>query len=254
MKNRNTKNKRKILGLILIAAGLCIFLIPIIWQSYVNREQEKMQAQLKQQIEIALAAAKTSEPPETVAQPESADPDENAFLALDFEDDTTEATTEAVTEETTEEEKKEEKKEDTSLDYLKGQKLLALIEIPAIDITYAVVEGTERWNIRLTIGHFKDSAAIGQEGNCAVAGHRGGINGIFFKYLYKLKDGDEVIFTTVDGKVYTYEVYEQFIVEPTEMWVVADMEEEGAFLTMVTCTDDGTQRRIVRAKLTGTQE
>lgn len=245
------KNKRKLIGIILLAVGVCIFMIPIVWQSYVNREQEKMQAQLRQQMEIALAAAKTSEPPETEApkeEPET-EPEENAFLALDFnEEEETAESTEPATEE------EEEEKSDSAADYLKGQKLLALIEIPAIDMTYAVVEGTERWNIRLSIGHFKDSAAIGQEGNCAVAGHRGGINGTFFKYLYKLKDGDEVILTSVDGKVYTYQVCDQFIVEPYEMWVVEDMEEEGAFLTMVTCTDDGTQRRILRAKLTDTQD
>ena len=53
-------------------------------------------------------------------------------------------------------------------------------------------------------------------------------------YLY---DNDE------NKTCYTYEVSEKLIVNPEETWILNDFYDDR--LTVVTCTDDGTQRQVV---------
>ena len=42
---------------------------------------------------------------------------------------------------------------------------------------------------------------------------------------------------------YTYEVSEKLIVNPEEIWILNDFDDDR--LTVVTCTDDGKQRQVV---------
>lgn len=131
---------------------------------------------------------------------------------------------------------------------LRGQRLFGIISIPDIDLTYAIVEGTSTENIGVAIGHFSASAAIGAEGNCALAGHRGGMSGPYFKDINKLQKGSEIILTDMNFEETKYYVTESFVVEPNETYVVKDLDVPGKYLTLVTCQDQGTRRLVVRAK------
>ncbi len=133
---------------------------------------------------------------------------------------------------------------------LSGQKVLGIISCDKIDLVYAIVEGTEDDNIGVAIGHFKDSVAIGAEGNCALAGHNGGTYGRYFGDIKNLEKGDPVVMTDLNGYEYTYNVTDVFVVEPQDVYVVKDLGKAGKFLTMVTCTQHGTKRLIVRAQCT----
>ncbi len=133
---------------------------------------------------------------------------------------------------------------------LRGQDCIGIIEIPSIDLIYVIVEGTDTENIGVAIGHFSNSVAIGEDGNCALAGHNGGTYGRYFGDIDELENGDEVKMINLLGEEYTYEVYDSFVVEPHETYVVKELDEPGKILTMVTCTNYGTQRLIVRARCT----
>lgn len=132
---------------------------------------------------------------------------------------------------------------------LRGQTLCGIIRIPDIDLTYAVVEGTKYENIGVAIGHFSSSVAFGAEGNCALAGHRGGTSGPYFKDIDKLVKGSEIILTDMNFDEYTYIVTDSFIVDPTDTYVAEDLGKPGRYLTLVTCQDKGTKRLVVRAKI-----
>ena len=53
----------------------------------------------------------------------------------------------------------------------------------------------------------------------------------------------EINLYNVEKTCYTDVVTENFIVEPDETWVLDDFGDDR--VTIVTCTDDGTQRQIV---------
>ena len=139
-------------------------------------------------------------------------------------------------------------KDEQRAELLKTQKVYGIIEIPDIDLNYVIVVGTERANLRCAIGHMTGTAHIGQKGNCVLAGHRGGIYGDFFLNIDQLHNGSEVRVINMRKEVYTYTVYDQFVVAPDDMSVTLDVEDENT-LTLISCEDDGDTRLIVRCRL-----
>lgn len=133
-------------------------------------------------------------------------------------------------------------------DLLSRQEILGLIEIEKISINKIIVEGTGRENIRLTIGHMIQSKSIGEDGNCALAGHRGGTYGTFFKNIDQLEVDDEIKITNMQGEEYIYKVYEQLVTEATDMEVISDISGEKT-LTLISCEDNGTKRLIIHARM-----
>ena len=142
-------------------------------------------------------------------------------------------------------------KEEVNLEDINGYTPIAIIEIPSIKLSQALVEGISDDVLKYFLGHFNDSAAPGEKGNFAVAGHRVSDYTDAFINLYKVKAGDEVIVTTHDKK-YTYVVEDNFIVEPEDVHVLDDTKE--ATMTLVTCTVGAKQRVIVKGRLISEEE
>jgi len=108
---------------------------------------------------------------------------------------------------------------------------------------------------------FKEYAAVHLEGtgfpwetgaNVYIAGHRLGYVGtnsfLAFYDLDKLKEGDELTVTDAAGEEYTYEVFKNLIVSPTDFSVTQPVEGKDV-LTLQTCTlPDYSQRLIVQAE------
>ena len=64
-----------------------------------------------------------------------------------------------------------------------------------------------------------------------------------FKYLSNLNQGDEIIFTDINGISYIYEVLEMEILNPND---VNEMIDNDFDLTLYTCTNDGLNRVTIR--------
>ena len=132
-------------------------------------------------------------------------------------------------------------------DYRRNQlmKTNVVIEMPELRIKAPVLEGTSNEVLSKAAGHFPGTGAPG-EGNYCIAAHSSTIYKEYFNALRDVKNGMEVRLYDAGKNLYTYYVTETFIVEPDETWVLDDAED--VRVTLVTCTDDGTQRRIVVAK------
>ena len=97
-----------------------------------------------------------------------------------------------------------------------------------------------------------------EEANVYMAGHRLGYprtdSFLAFFDLNKLEQGDEIYVTDAEGTRYTYEVFKEFTVSPTDLSVTDPVPGKNV-LTLQTCTlPDYSQRLIVQAELTGTTE
>ena len=251
-----------ILGIIIILVGVGIIIYPIVTRLYSEHAQKILMQEAKEEIlhNIQEANAATPAPtavaavPTAVAEPTSEpssepSPEENTDPVEEVSP--TEAPDDDILgSDLTEEEPYEDAEVTLSSSRLAGQKCIGIITIDKINLVYAVVEGIKDSNIGVAIGHFPDSVAIGAEGNCALAGHNGGHYSRYFKDIKNLKKGDPVVLTDLNGYEYTYNVTESFIVNPSDVYVVQDLGIKGKYLTMVTCTNKGTQRLIVRAKCT----
>ena len=125
------------------------------------------------------------------------------------------------------------------------QKLLkenSVIEIPEIKIKAPILEGTDHEILSKAAGHFIDTGTVGS-GNYCIAGHSSIIYKEYFNNLKKVDIGMTVYLYDKAKTCYTYIVTENFIVNPNETWILDDFGDNR--ITIITCTDDGTQRQVV---------
>ncbi len=130
-----------------------------------------------------------------------------------------------------------------------GLEVMGIVSIPKIDINLMFVEGVTKQALKFAVGHMPGTAMPGEEGNCALAGHRSYTFGEYFNRLDEVEVGDKIQITR--GKeTYTYKVYESFLVEPTEVWVTEPIENK-KIVTLITCHPvvKATHRLIVRGEL-----
>jgi sortase A len=111
---------------------------------------------------------------------------------------------------------------------LKEGELVGRLEIPKLNLSVMVMEGTGSRTLRLGAGRIRGTATPWTTGNMGIAGHRD----TFFKPLKGIKKNDTITFTTVDGtKKYT--VTSTSIVMPTDTYVLKPSAKN--MITLVTC-------------------
>ncbi|MGQ4271368.1 class E sortase [Nocardiopsis changdeensis] len=134
--------------------------------------------------------------------------------------------------------------------------------IPSLDLDWVVVNGTTQDDIRYSPGHYTEyPSSPGQPGNYAIAAHR--TPGLFWD-IDLLENGDVLVLE--DGEnFYTYEVFREETVVPTDVWVIEpdpfdDVEGAGeaepgrSIITLTTCAPklNNTHRLIVWGELVET--
>lgn len=121
-----------------------------------------------------------------------------------------------------------------------------VVEIADLKIKAPVLDGTDSETLSIAAGHFKDTGDIGS-GNYCIAGHSSTIYKEYFNNLKNVKTGMKICLYDKENKCYTYTVTDSFIVEPNETWVLSDFGDDR--ITIITCTDDGSQRLVVVGSL-----
>lgn len=127
--------------------------------------------------------------------------------------------------------------------------IMGSLSIGILGVNENLISGTDG-QLLAGVGHMPTTALPGEEGNCAIAGHRNYIRMHPFRHLDKLKQGDEIT-VNFNGQTFTYSVYESFVVEPSDVWVVDPVEGREKALTLITCDPvvNPVKRLIVRAEI-----
>jgi sortase A len=99
---------------------------------------------------------------------------------------------------------------------LKGD-AIAKIELPTINKTAYVVEGTDTGDLRKGPGHYSDTPLPGERGTVAIAGHRT-TYGAPFRHIDSIHNGDPITIAMPDG-TFRYRVYTTKIVDDSALWV-----------------------------------
>lgn len=133
---------------------------------------------------------------------------------------------------------------------VKENDILYILRIPIIESESPVREGVSDGVLADSLGHEPGTAYIGETGNCVIAGHRNYSFGKFFNRLNEVEIGDNIYVDTKDA-TYKYEVYDIIVVEPDDLSVLDNTDEE--IITLYTCTPVviGTHRLVVKAKRVG---
>jgi len=124
---------------------------------------------------------------------------------------------------------------------------IARIDIPAIDKTAYVVEGTDTDSLRKGPGHYPDTPLPGERGTVGIAGHRT-TYGAPFRNIDELHRGDRIILETPDG-TYFYRVQRTRIVDDQALWVTRPVGYDRLVLTACHPLYSASQRVAVFARL-----
>lgn len=129
------------------------------------------------------------------------------------------------------------------------QKVLGIIQIKKIKVKAPIVEGVRPSNLKSAVGHIPGTAALGQPGNSALAGHRSYTFGKFFNRLDEIVVGDEIVITTKKEDL-TYKVFKTHVVTPDDVSVLKGSKDDN-IITLITCTPIyvASHRLIVVARL-----
>lgn len=122
------------------------------------------------------------------------------------------------------------------------------LEIPAIDESAVVVQGTGQAELREGPGHYEPTSLPGQRGTVGIAGHRTTWQQPF-RHIDRLRAGDRVTMTMAYGR-FTYRVEKTRIVAPSEVGVLTAVKgRERIVLTACHPLYSAAQRIVVFARL-----
>lgn len=127
-----------------------------------------------------------------------------------------------------------------------------VIDIKSLNITVPVVNGTDKYSLKLGAGKFDHSVNMGEVGNFAVAGHSSTIYNCIFNNLESIQLLDEIDCYNEQGVLFKYYVIDKFKTTPDNIGVTFSSSQ--STMTIVTCTDNGVNRFVVSAKLMSDDE
>ena len=114
---------------------------------------------------------------------------------------------------------------------------LGRLEIPALDLSVRIYQGTDSKTLAKGVGHFEDTSMW--EGNVCLAAHNRGANN-YFGQIHTLNIGDKITLTTKLG-TRTYKVTDVRKVSETDRSGLADSAEN--MLTLYTCVRNQRDQR-----------
>ena len=127
------------------------------------------------------------------------------------------------------------------------------IAIPKLGIEYGILDGETdseaETEVLLKMSPVKfHGPDINTVGNYCIVGHNYR-NTRFFSKVPTLVNGDIIQITNfADNSTVSYEVYDKYIVEPTDVSCTSQTTNGKREITLITCTDDSKQRVIVKAR------
>ena len=123
------------------------------------------------------------------------------------------------------------------------------ITIPCLGIDYPVLSETSEELLKIAINKYWGPAP-NTVGNYCVVGHNYKSKKMFGR-LSEAENGDIVELTDyANGIEHTvqYEIYERYVVEPTDTSCTSQLTNGRRELTLITCTNYGQQRLVVKAR------
>ncbi len=234
--------KLSIISVILIIAGILVAASPLIGQWYTNYQENKLINEwLDNEDSAATGSTEASNPEEAYAGLQDIFASEGTDNTDTAEVQPSDSPAAAATEKPAPAPKPGKP--------ASPQIVLGIIRIDKIDVKAPIVEGVEASNLKVGIGHIPGTAALGQAGNSALAGHRSYTFGKFFNRLDELVVGDEIRITTKKEDL-VYKVYEKLVVTPDDVSVLKGDKDKN-IITLITCTPIyvASHRLIIHASL-----
>lgn len=146
-----------------------------------------------------------------------------------------------------EQEKKQDDKKTKKVELkYQGYDVIGLIEIPAINLEYPILDKTTKATMRTSISRFS-GGDINELGNVSLAGHNN-YSGTMFGKNKNLKLKDKVLLTNLAGVTIEYEIYDIFVTDPDDTSILETKDETKREVTLITCKNGRSERLIIKAR------
>ena len=126
---------------------------------------------------------------------------------------------------------------------------VATISIPSIDCTYPILNTWSDELLKIAPCYYH-GAEPNQVGNFCIVGHNYR-NSKFFSKVPSLQIGDSIFIEDLTQTTLEYQVYDVYTVNPKDTSCTSQLDQlrNGTTeITLITCTNDGSQRVIVKAR------
>lgn len=121
------------------------------------------------------------------------------------------------------------------------------LTIPSLGIDYPVLSETSEELLKISLNKYWGNGP-NKIGNYCIVGHNYA-NGKLFGKLSQMEIGDTAILEdTSTGKTVTYEAYQKYIVDPTDVSCTSQLTQGRREMTLITCKTYGTQRLIIKCR------
>ena len=123
---------------------------------------------------------------------------------------------------------------------------VAIINIPSIGVNYPILNLTTDELLKISPCYFWGPKP-NEVGNFCIVGHNYR-NSKFFSKVPTLNIGDIIEITDLSGRTLKYAIYDKYVVDPTDVSCTSQRTNGDKEITVITCTNDSSQRVIVKAK------
>ena len=120
----------------------------------------------------------------------------------------------------------------------------AIINIPSLDIRYPVLSETTEELLKISLNKYWGPKP-NEIGNYCIVGHNYK-NGKLFGKLSEIEIGDSVKITDITRRTIEYKVYNKYVVSPDDVRCTSQLTGGKREVTLITCTNYGTQRLVVK--------
>lgn len=122
----------------------------------------------------------------------------------------------------------------------------AVLKIPSLDIEYPVLSNTSDELLKVSLNRLWGPKP-NEVGNYVIVGHNYK-SGKMFGKLSLISKGDTFTLTDLSNRTITYQVYDKYIVEPTDVSCTSQLTNGKKEVTLITCKSYGKQRLVVKAR------
>lgn len=123
---------------------------------------------------------------------------------------------------------------------------VATVNIPSLNLSYPVLSETSDSLLKISPCKFWGPNP-NEVGNFCIVGHNYR-NSKFFSKVPTLEMGDIVELTDMSGRTLKYKVYDKYTVDPTDVRCTSQLTGGKKEVTLITCTDDSSQRVVIKTK------
>lgn len=216
---------------------LSIFLVCLLFSYYIYAEYDRDKSEeVSQEILMGISKEKTNSTVDTTIKKT----DNIIVVALeDNEED------EEIVQPVLEQQETNQAQEFTTTSGVKYN-VESIIKVPRLEINYPVISDTSEELLKISVNKYWGPGP-NEVGNYCIVGHNYKSKKMFGR-LSEIVSGDIIELEDMNGNVIKYSVYDKYTVDPKNTKCTSQLTNGKKEVTLITCTNYGTQRLVVKAR------